>query len=193
MFIVNFFKGAFEWLGFFQKSANIVFLGLDNAGKTTLLYMLQSDRFTQTDSTMHPHQAEVTIGNIRFNSYDLGGHQAARKTWAEYCGTLDGIIFMVDAAEQVRMEESKKELDKLLDMPELSSVPFIVFGNKIDKKESLKEEELREVLGLPFHQTFGKDPAQKNPGARPIELFMCSVVKRVGYQDGFTWLSQFIK
>jgi GTP-binding protein SAR1 len=39
-FIVNFFKAAFSWLGFFQKNANIVFLGLDNAGKTTLLYML---------------------------------------------------------------------------------------------------------------------------------------------------------
>ena len=193
MFILNFFKGAFEWLGFFQKNANIVFLGLDNAGKTTLLYMLQSDRFTQTDSTMHPHQAEVTIGNIRFNSYDLGGHQQARKTWAEYCGTLDGIIFMVDAAEHDRLEESKTELQKLLEMPELSNVPFVVFGNKIDKKESLKEEELRGVLGLPYHQTWGKEASQKNPSARPIEVFMCSVVKRVGYQDGFQWLSQFIK
>ena len=100
---------------------------------------------------------------------------------------------MVDAAEPARLEESKRELEKLLEMPELSNVPFVVFGNKIDKKESYKEEELRELLGLPFHQTFGKEPAQKNPGARPIELFMCSVVKRVGYQDGFTWLSQFIK
>ena len=42
MFIVNFFKGALEWLGFFQKSGNIVFLGLDNAGKTTILGMLQN-------------------------------------------------------------------------------------------------------------------------------------------------------
>ena len=106
---------------------------------------------------MHPHQAEVTIGNIRFNSYDLGGHQQARKTWAEYCGTLDGIIFMVDAAEHDRLEESKTELQKLLEMPELSNVPFVVFGNKIDKKESLKEEELRGVLGLPYHQTWGKE------------------------------------
>ena len=100
---------------------------------------------------------------------------------------------MVDAAEQARLDESKKELQKLFEMPELSNVPFVVFGNKIDKKESYKEEELRELLGLPFHQTFGKAPDQKNPGARPIEMFMCSVVKRVGYQDGFTWLSQFIK
>ena len=151
MFIVNFFKGMGEWFGFFQKSANIVFLGLDNAGKTTMLYMLQSDRFTQTDSTLHPHQAEVTIGSIRFNTYDLGGHNQARKTWADYCGTLDGIIFMIDSAEHGRMEEAKAELDKLLQMPELSNVPFVVFGNKVDKKDALKEEELREVIGLPFH------------------------------------------
>jgi len=55
MFIYNFFKAGLEWLGFFQKSATIIFLGLDNAGKTTMLYMLQSDKFTQTDSTYHPH------------------------------------------------------------------------------------------------------------------------------------------
>lgn len=157
MFVVNFFKGVFEWMGFFQKNANIIFLGLDNAGKTTMLYMLQSDRFTQTDSTIHPHQAEVTIGNIRFNSYDLGGHLQARKTWADYCGTVDGIIFMVDAADLTRIPEAKKELDSLLEMPELQNVPFVVFGNKVDKKDSLNEQEFREALGLPFHQTYGKD------------------------------------
>jgi GTP-binding protein SAR1 len=160
-------------------------LGLDNAGKTTMLYMLQSDRFTQTDSTIHPHQAEVTIGNIRFNSYDLGGHLQARKTWSEYCGTVDGIIFMVDASDHSRMQEAKKELESLLQMPELQNVPFVVFGNKIDKKESLKEDEFREMLGLPYHMTQGKQANQKNPGARPIEIFMCSVMKRVGYSDGF--------
>ena len=66
-------------------------------------------------------------------------------------------------------------------MPELSNVPFVIFGNKVDKKDALKEEELREAMGLPFHQTFGKDSATSNPGARPIELFMCSVMKRAGY------------
>ena len=84
-----------------------------------MLYMLQNDRFTQTDSTLHPHQAEVTIGNIRFNSYDLGGHVQARKTWSDYCGTVDGIIFMVDAADTDRLKEAKIELDSLLTMPEL--------------------------------------------------------------------------
>lgn len=78
-------------------------------------------------------------------------------------------------------------------MPELQNVPFVIFGNKIDKKESLKEDEFRESLGLPYHMTMGKTANQKNPGARPIEIFMCSVMKRVGYSDGFQWLSTFIK
>ena len=78
-------------------------------------------------------------------------------------------------------------------MPELQNVPFVVFGNKIDRKEALKEEELREVMGLSFHQTYGKDANSRNQGARPIELFMCSVAKRAGYQDGFTWLGQFLE
>ena len=76
-------------------------------------------------------------------------------------------------------------------MPELANVPFVIFGNKIDKKDALKEEELREFMGLPFHETYGKDG--QNPNVRPIEMFMCSVMKRVGYQDGFNWLGQFIK
>jgi len=88
---------------------------------------------------------------------------------------------MIDAAEHGRLEEAKGELEKLLEMPELSNVPFVIFGNKVDKKEALKEEELREVMGLPFHQTYGKNASTSNPGARPIELFMCSVVKRAGY------------
>ena len=93
----------------------------------------------------------MTIGNIRFNSYDLGGHKAVRKTWREYCGTLDGIIFIIDASDQDRLQESKAELDKLLEMPELSNIPFLIFGNKVDKDGALSEEELRTVMNLPYH------------------------------------------
>ena len=69
----------------------------------------------------------------------------------------------------------------MFDMPELANVPFVLFGNKVDKPGSLNEEELRDVLDLPYHKTHGKTADQKNPGARPIELFMCSVTKRAGY------------
>ena len=65
---------------------------------------------------------------------------------------------MVDAADIDRIAESRAELDTLMEMPELQNVPFVVFGNKIDKKDSLKEEELRNELGLAFGTTYGKDP-----------------------------------
>ena len=93
---------------------------------------------------------------------------------------------MVDAADQNRLEEARTELDQLLIMEELKDVPVVVFGNKVDKKEALKEEEFRQVMGLEYHTTKGKDPANYNPGARGnIEVFMCSVKSRVGYSDGF--------
>ena len=194
MFIYNFFRRGLEWLGFFQKSANIIFLGLDNAGKTTMLYMLQTDKFTQTDSTVHPHQAEVTIGNIKFNSYDLGGHLQARKTWREYAGNVDGMIFMVDAADQARLDEAREELDNILNMPELKDLPIVVFGNKVDKPDALKEEDFREVMGLQYHVTKGKDANNYNPGAKAnVEVFMCSVKARAGYSDGFQWMSALLK
>ena len=78
-------------------------------------------------------------------------------------------------------------------MDHLKDVPILVLGNKIDKSSALRESELRDELGLPYHFTWGRDEAHRNPSARyKIEVFMCSVQKRVGYADGFTWLSQFI-
>jgi GTP-binding protein SAR1 len=47
-------------------------------------------------------------------------------------------------------------------------------------------------MGLHTHSTFGRDHKNSNPGARPVEVFMCSVIKKVGYVDGFSWLSEFI-
>ena len=72
-----------------------------------------------------------------------------------------------------------------------SVVPFLILGNKIDLGRAASEDELRVELGL-HHQTTGKGKVQLN-GIRPMELFMCSVVKRSGYGEGFRWMGNFIK
>ena len=92
-------QGWLEWMGIFQKNAKLIFLGLENAGKSSLLHVLKYDRYTQTDSTIHPHSEELVIGNTRFNTFDLGGHPIARKIWKDYCGEVDGVIYMVDCAD----------------------------------------------------------------------------------------------
>jgi len=97
---------------------------------------------------------------------------------------------MVDATDIRRFQEARNELSKLLTSEPLQKIPFLILGNKIDAREAVSEMQIKEALGI--DQTTGKKPSRLPPGTQPIEVFMCSVVKRAGYAEGFRWFSEYL-
>ena len=79
----------------------------------------------------------------------------------------------------------------LLSTDQLASTPFLILGNKIDIPRAASDGELKSALGL--METTGRDVTHipKDSGVRPIEVFMCSIIKKVGYAEGFRWLTNF--
>ncbi len=151
------------------------------------MHMLRDNRLAVHTPTQITTSEEVVVGNTRIRAFDLGGHRAARRIWRNYYANVSGVVFLVDAVDRSRFPEVKEEIDSVMADEQLADVPILVLGNKIDVPTAASEDELLIQLGL-FHQTTGKETRLDEDSRRPIELFMASVARRMGYSQGFEWL-----
>ncbi len=148
MYLWDWLSGILNFFGLAKKRGKLVFIGLDNAGKTTLLYVLKTNKLVVHLPTPQPTSEELILDNITLTTYDLGGHKEVRRVWREYFLAIDAIVFLLDAHAKNRFDESKAELDSLLADELVANCPVLILGNKIDKFEAASEQEIMDYFGL---------------------------------------------
>ncbi|VDM80751.1 unnamed protein product [Strongylus vulgaris] len=152
----NLFKGLFG-----KKEMRILMVGLDAAGKTTILYKLKLGEIVTTIPTIGFNVETVEYKNISFTVWDVGGQDKIRPLWRHYFQNTQasfillseeeaglGLIFVVDSNDRERVGEAREELMRMLAEDELRDAVLLVFANKQDLPNAMNAAEVTDKLGL---------------------------------------------
>merc|ERR1711977_289705 len=120
----------------------ILMVGLDAAGKTTILYKMKLGEVVNTIPTIGFNVETVEYKNISFNVWDVGGQDKIRLLWRHYYQNTQGLIFVVDSNDRDRIEETREELHKMLNEDEMREVVLLVFANKQDLPNAMTAAEI---------------------------------------------------
>ncbi|NXR81224.1 ARL8A protein, partial [Pycnonotus jocosus] len=150
------FNKLLDWFRalFWKEEMELTLVGLQLApflSPLTLFHLvpLQSGQFNEDMiPTVGFNMRKITKGNVTIKLWDIGGQPRFRSMWERYCRGVSAIVYMVDAADQEKIEASKNELHNLLDKPQLQGIPVLVLGNKRDLPGALDEKELIEKMNL---------------------------------------------
>jgi len=133
---------------FGNKEMRILMVGLDAAGKTTILYKLKLGEIVTTIPTIGFNVETVEYKNINFTVWDVGGQDKIRPLWRHYFQNTQGLIFVVDSNDRERIGEAKEELEKMLNEDELRDAVLLIFANKQDLPQAMSIAEVTDKLGL---------------------------------------------
>uniref|UniRef100_A0A5F9DUZ2 ADP ribosylation factor 4 n=1 Tax=Oryctolagus cuniculus TaxID=9986 RepID=A0A5F9DUZ2_RABIT len=133
---------------FGKKQMRILMVGLDAAGKTTILYKLKLGEIVTTIPTIGFNVETVEYKNICFTVWDVGGQDKIRPLWRHYFQNTQGLIFVVDSNDRERIQEGAEELRKILQEDELQDAVLLLFANKQDLPNAMAISEMTDKLGL---------------------------------------------
>ncbi len=171
----------FDRLWGVDKELRILILGLDGAGKTTILYRLQIGEVITTKPTIGFNVETLNYKNLKLNVWDLGGQTSIRPYWRCYYANTAAVIFVVDSTDKDRMNIASKELHLMLQEEELQDSALLVFANKQDQPGALSASEVSKELNLAEL----KD--------RSWSIVASSAIKGEGITEGLDWLIDVIK
>ncbi|XP_063685843.1 ADP-ribosylation factor 4-like [Bolinopsis microptera] len=133
---------------FGKKAMRILMVGLDAAGKTTILYKLKLGEVVTTIPTIGFNVETVEYKNISFTVWDVGGQDKIRPLWRHYYTNTQGIIFVVDSNDKERLIEAREELERMTQEDELRDAILLVFANKQDLPSACSVADVADALGL---------------------------------------------
>ncbi|XP_047975551.1 ADP-ribosylation factor-like [Salvia hispanica] len=131
-----------------KKELRIVMVGLDDVGKTTILYKLKLGEIVTTIPTIGFNVETVEYKNIRFTVWDIGGHQRYQPLWRHYFQNTQGVIFVVDSNDRDRIVEARDIMHMMLNEDDLRNAVLLVFANKNDLQNAMSVAEITDKLGL---------------------------------------------
>ena len=161
-----------------EKEVRVLVLGLDNAGKTTVLKKFNGEDINTVEPTLGFSIKTLEYQGFKLNVWDIGGQQTIRSYWRNYFEQTDAIIWVVDSADRWRLEQCRDELHGLLAQEKLSGASLLVFANKQDLGGACTASEIATLLEL-HSERFS---------TRHWEIHGCSAVTGVGLVDGIAWL-----
>ncbi|XP_033734421.1 ADP-ribosylation factor 3-like [Pecten maximus] len=129
--------------------SRILMLGLDAAGKTTILYKVKLNEQVSTIPTIGFNVEEVSpCKGVSFTVWDVGGQDKIRPLWKVYFQNTEGLMFVVDSNDRERIDEAREELFGILDNDEMRGVPVVVFANKQDLPHAMNTAEVADRMCL---------------------------------------------
>jgi ADP-ribosylation factor-like protein 3 len=140
--------GLFKKLFGGNKELRLLVLGLDNAGKTTILKQFADEAIEDVKPTFGFNMKSVQHDRFKLNIWDVGGQREIREYWTNYFENTDALIYVVDSTDKARLEETSQELSYLLEQEKLAKVPVLVYANKQDLSSSLPASEISEAMDL---------------------------------------------
>ncbi|XP_053947269.1 ADP-ribosylation factor-like protein 3 [Anastrepha obliqua] len=164
-----------------DKEARILLLGLDNAGKTTILKQLASEEISTVTPTAGFNIKSVAADGFKLNVWDIGGQWKIRPYWKNYFANTDVLIYVIDCTDRERLPETGNELFELLMDNRLKQVPLLVFANKQDLPNALTASEVAEAVQLVRLEE------------RTWQIIGCSAVAGTGIKDGMDWVCNNMK
>ncbi|KAM0196616.1 hypothetical protein ACHAPA_001514 [Fusarium lateritium] len=159
-----------------DKEMRILMLGLDNAGKTTIVKKIMGEDVNTVSPTLGFIIKTIDYEGYKLNIWDVGGQKTLRSYWRNYFEKTDALIWVVDATDRIRIQDCRDELQGLLLQERLAGATLLVFANKTDVEGCMTKEEILSELQL------------ESIRSHRWHILPCSAMTGTNLKEGLSWV-----